>query len=239
MVILGVRYHNLTRRSALNRALSLADGSEKNQIFFLNLDCLYNALNDADYRQALSSSSLTLPDGIGIKLATRLFGGRMKENLNGTDFSPLLMSELTERGHKIYLLGGKEGVAKAAADVLRERIPAIQIVGAESGFFEGDDAVQSINQSGATVLFVGMGVPKQEKWIMQNREKLKPQLCLGVGALFDWISGAQMRSPLVFRRLNLEWFWRVLIEPRRMFKRYIVRDLPFLMVLLFSRSKTS
>lgn len=237
MNILDVQYHNLTRQSALNRAVSMADSRNKSQIFFLNLDCLYIALKDHSYRKTLSLSSLTLPDGVGLRIATWLFGGKMKENLNGTDFSPLLMEKLAEKGHKIYLLGGKSGVAKSAAEALRRRVPGIQVVGADSGYFEGGDVIQRINQSGATVLFVGMGVPVQEKWIMQNRDELNPQLCLGVGALLDWISGTQARAPLAIRRLNLEWVWRMVLEPRRMFTRYIVHDLPFLATLLFSRLK--
>ena len=234
--ILKVKLDNLTVQSAVRSAVDFVDRNPKGTLFFLNLDCLAKAQKDEEYRKVLNSSPLVLPDGIGLKLAAALFGRRVKENCNGTDFSPLLMSELTKQGYNVFLLGGQEGVAEKAAEVLRARIPGIRIAGTHHGYFESDDAmIEEINRSGADILFVAMGVPLQEKWIYRNREKLDPRLCLGVGALFDWLSGRHQRSPLLLRRMNLEWLWRIAIEPRRMSKRYLVYGLGFFLSLLVYR----
>lgn len=221
--VLKVKYDNVTVEKALEVAVSFLETHPKSSIFFLNLDCLNLAQQDAEYRDILNRASLVLPDGIGLKVVTALFGDRMKDNCNGSDFSPLLMRELAARGYKIFLLGGKEGVAERAAAAMKSRIPGLQIAGTHHGYFRNDEEViDAINRSGADILFVGLGAPVQEKWIDRHRERLSPKLCLGVGALFDWLSGHKRRSPLLLRKLHLEWFWRILIEPKRMSKRYLV-----------------
>ena len=171
----------------------------------------------------MNSADLVLPDGIGLKLATRILGGKMEEDCNGTDISPLLMQKAAEEGYKIYFLGAKEKIAEKAAENTRKQIPRIQIVGTHHGFFNNDkEVIKKINDSGADILFVAMGVPLQEKWIAKHRRELNPRLCLGVGALFDYLSGRIPRAPLFMRKMHLEWLWRIFIEPKRMFKRYIV-----------------
>ncbi|MCK5215260.1 MAG: WecB/TagA/CpsF family glycosyltransferase, partial [Candidatus Omnitrophica bacterium] len=112
----------------------------------------------------------------------------------------------------------------------------IQIVGTHHGYVEEDEAViDQINESGAEVLFVAMGVPIQEKWIHRNRDRLNPRLCLGVGALFDYLSGTIPRAPGIVRCLRLEWLWRCFVDPRRMIKRYFIDDTGFLIRLVFHR----
>src|SRR6185295_4244291 len=130
MVLLGVRFDNVYCKDALRACAVLSAGQRKAQVSFLNLDSLYKAVHDDEFRQALQFSDLVLPDGIGLKVAARLFGGRMKENCNGTDFCPLLMQVLAEEGRTLYLLGGKPGVAERTAEILKAKFPTIKIVGA-------------------------------------------------------------------------------------------------------------
>ena len=123
----------------------------------------------------------------------------------------------------MYLLGGRPGVAEGAAQKLTERFPTLQLAGWDHGYHEEDDEVIArINASGADILFVGFGVPLQERWICRNRERLNPRLCLGVGALLDFMSGRVPRAPRLLRTMRLEWAWRFLIEPRRLFRRYFI-----------------
>lgn len=234
MKLLGLRYHNLERQKALLRCLKLVADKKEASVFFLNLDCLYKACRDRRYRAALKKASLVLPDGVGLRIATALFGGRMRDNCNGTDLCPRLLRKCAQLGLPIFLLGGKEGVAHKAAQVLRSRYPEIKIAGTCDGYFQPEDedcVIAQVNNSGAQVLLVGFGAPLQEKWIFKNRSRLKPVLCLGVGALLDWISGTQPRAPAIVRKFSLEWAWRIAIEPQRMFRRYLLDDLPFLAYL--------
>lgn len=236
MNLLNVRYDNVTFEEALARAVFLANGEKKANLFFLNADCLYRAQRDKAYRDLLNTSDLILPDGIGLKLVTACFSGRMKANCNGSDFSPVFIKKLAEEGRRIYFLGAKDGVAARAAEALRRRIPGVQIVGTRSGYFGDDEEViRAVNSSGAEVLFVAMGVPQQEKWISKNRQKLNVKLCLGVGALFDYLSGNVPRAPQWMRQIHLEWFWRILVEPRRLAKRYLVNGSKLFWIVLKER----
>ena len=236
MKILNIKYDNFKLNTALEESLRLSRSNKKSNIFFLNIDCLRQAQKDEEYREIMCSADRVFPDGVGIKVASRIYGGYMKDNCNGTDLSPLLLERFAKRGDKIFLLGGNPGVARQAAVNLRRGMPNIQIVGTHQGYVEEDEAViDQINESGAEVLFVAMGVPIQEKWIHRNRDRLNPRLCLGVGALFDYLSGTIPRAPGIVRCLRLEWLWRCFVDPRRMIKRYFIDDTGFLIRLVFHR----
>ena len=222
-VLLNVKVNHLRLGEAISFIEKKINEKEiKTSIFFLNSDCLYKAQNDKEYRNILNSSDLILADGIGLKMITWIFGGKMKDNCNGTDLSPVIMKMAAKAGSKIFLLGGKAGVAEKVAVNLRIKIPDIQITGSYHGYFSNDsEMIQNINNSGADILFVAMGVPAQEKWIFRNRKLLSPRLCLGVGALFDYLSGDIPRAPKFMRVIGLEWLWRIFIDPKRMIKRYV------------------
>ena len=231
--LLGVRYDNIMCGEAIRQAISLLEARQKSSIFFLNIDCLQKAQKDVEYRKILASASMVLPDGIGINLLTWHYGKKMKENCEGSDLSPMLMAEAAKKGYKFFFLGAEEGIAEKAASTIRKKIPGINIVGTHSGYFDDTEGViREINSSGADILFVSMGVPLQEKWIAQNRKKLDPCLCLGVGALFEFLSGNVRRAPLVLQKLHLEWLWRVAMEPKRLWRRYFGDDLKFFIDVL-------
>ena len=238
MKLLGINYTNVTLTDALAIALTSLTNNKKSNIYFLNSDCLLKTQHDQEYCNIINPTNLILPDGVGIRFATWLFGGKMKGNCNGTDFSPLLMKKAAEKGYKIFFLGAKEGIAQKAAENVKKSIPGIHIVGTHSGYLNNDEeAVKMINDSQADILFVAMGVPIQEKWIARNRDKLSPRLCLGVGALFDYLSGNSPRAPKIIRILYLEWLWRVIVEPKRLFKRYLVDGVGFFCWLVGYRIK--
>jgi exopolysaccharide biosynthesis WecB/TagA/CpsF family protein len=239
VTLAGVSYDNLTLQRALDSAVELVRDGAGKEIFFLNLDCLRIAQTDGEYRELLKAAALVLPDGVGLRLATRLFGATMNANCNGSDFSPLLLRELAQRGHGCFFLGGRDGVAERAAKRVAGSIAGLRVVGTHGGYFTDDGSVvRMINASGAAVLFVALGVPRQEKWIARNRAELRPALCLGVGALFDYLSGAVPRAPRLVRALSLEWAWRVALEPRRMVSRYILAGLPFMLQLARTRLRS-
>ena len=121
MHIFNIKYNNISLENAVNSSYSIMDNQEKANIFFLNLNCLYIARKDKEYQDILNSSDLILSDGIGLRLVTRIFGGKMKDNCNGTDFSPIFMKEAAREGKKIFFLGGKDGVAERAAQNVKKQ----------------------------------------------------------------------------------------------------------------------
>ena len=236
--IIITRYDNITVPQALQRVENLLSEGGKRNAFFLNVNCLSIAYCDDTYRDILNKADLVLSDGVGLRLATWLFGGVMRDNCNGTDFSPRVMRLAAKEGYKVFFLGGEDGVARMAAERVGHSVPDLEIVGARSGIFSDDGpVVDEINASGADILFVAMGVPAQEKWIDRNRDRLDTRLCLGVGALLDYLSGIVPRAPLWMRKAQLEWFWRILLDPRRMAKRYLVDGLGFLVYLVYYRMR--
>jgi N-acetylglucosaminyldiphosphoundecaprenol N-acetyl-beta-D-mannosaminyltransferase len=229
-------YHNLDVAHALDAAEALLLGEVPAEICFLNIDSLRLASLDPEYRAVLKRAALVLPDGIGIRLATRVYGGTLREDCNGSDLSPKLVERAARHGLSVFLLGAQAPVVQRTAKVLQARYPGVRIAGTHHGYFtDSQPVLDKINASGAQLLLVAMGVPRQEKWIAQHRAELHPRLCMGVGNLFSWISGSQPRAPVWVQRLYLEWVWRILLEPRRLFRRYVLHDIPFLVGLALRR----
>lgn len=239
MRILDVHYDDLDEAQISQRILQLREQPGQALITYLNLDCLHKSTQDAEYRTILQNADMVCPDGIGLKLAIRFCGARkLGAYTNATDFFLRLVRESAGSGARLYFLGCDPGVAQAAAETLQAQNPGLLIAGTHHGFFPDDAAmVAEINASGADVLLIGTGAPRQEKWLWQHRSALKPKLLVAVGALFVWASGRQPRASLLLQRLRLEWAWRILLEPRRLFRRYILEDLPFFLSLLFKGVK--
>ncbi|WP_254437201.1 WecB/TagA/CpsF family glycosyltransferase [Ruegeria arenilitoris] len=208
----------------------LLDGTRRT-VFFLNAHCANIRARNHTYRAALARADMILPDGIGVDVAAKLQGVQLTENLNGTDFVPKLLKRAARFGQSVYLLGGSPGTAQAAAARLQHMIPDLAVAGTRDGYAGAarvDEAIDDINQSGADILLVAMGVPLQELWIMQNRHRLAPCIALGVGALFDFLAGNVRRAPRLVRRFRMEWAWRLAMEPRRMARRYLLGNFEFL-----------
>ncbi len=203
---------------------------KKTTVYFLNAHCYNIAQKDYEYRNIINKADFLLNDGIGIMLGARIFGVQLKENLNGTDFIPELLKLASKKNYTAYLLGAGTGVAGNAADRLRTALPGLQIVGSRSGYFsekENEEIVHAINQLAPDILIVGRGVPIQEKWIAENKESLKATIILAVGAYIDFASGRIPRAPRMVRFLKMEWVYRLLLEPRRMWKRYLIGNFLF------------
>ncbi|MFY0596441.1 MAG: WecB/TagA/CpsF family glycosyltransferase [Cognatishimia sp.] len=224
--VLGHRIDNLHTREAIAQILRPG----RRHVAFLNAHCANVATHNPHYSAVLENADMVLSDGIGIELAAKLQGSRIRENLNGTDFVPKLLADAAKLGKSIYLLGGKPGTAERAAKALQRRIPNLIIAGTRDGYEGAQDhaAAMAINNSKADILLVAMGVPMQELWIDRNFERLNTQICLSVGGLFDFLAGNVTRAPGWVRDLRSEWMWRLLMEPRRMAKRYLIGNLTFL-----------
>ena len=186
-------------------------------------------------RAWLASDEVTLVnDGIGLDIAAQLIHARRyRENLNGTDFVPYLFRN-APRQRKVYLFGGKPGIAEKVAAVI-ERDLGQRVVGLRNGYtgIAADELHAEINRSGAEIVLVALGNPLQEEWIRAHMPKIDATLFIGVGGLFDFMSGAARRAPLWIQKLHCEWLFRLSQEPRRLFKRYSV-DLISFFILCFS-----
>jgi exopolysaccharide biosynthesis WecB/TagA/CpsF family protein len=231
---------NTTHLPALG--LDLVDASQTQAIaallspgrrraYFMNAHCCNIRRRDTAYAQAVATADMLLPDGIGVELAGRMTGKRLAANLNGTDLVPALLAQAASMGKSVYLFGGTPGTAQAAANRLVNTIPDLRIAGTRDGFggaADTDAVIHDINDSGADIVLVALGVPMQELWLHANAHRIDAPLTLAVGALFDFLSGTVARAPKAVRRARLEWVWRLAQEPRRMAKRYLAGNTSFL-----------
>jgi exopolysaccharide biosynthesis WecB/TagA/CpsF family protein len=183
---------------------------------------------------AALSRATVFNDGVGIDIASSiLFGKRFPANLNGTDFTPMLLESL-DRPLRVYLLGSQLEVVNEASRRLQERFPRVSIVGSHHGFFSRDETnslVANIRLSQTELLLVGMGNPIQELWAAENAAQTGA-VVLCVGALFDFLSGRMPRAPTWVRALRFEWLYRLALEPRRLWRRYLCGFGPFLYTVL-------
>ena len=194
------------------------------------------AQKDLEYRSIINNADLVLSDGIGLKIASKIFGETMVDNCNGTDLSPKILKLAADNGYSVFFLGGEDGIALKAAENAKKTTPKLDIKGTHSGYFDDDKKiVDLINATGVDILFVAMGVPLQEKWIAKYREQLNCKLALGVGAFLDYLSGSIPRAPLWMRKCHVEWFWRCFIDPKRMLKRYFVDGFCFVVYVFLYR----
>ena len=229
--LFGLDIVRWTRRQTASELVAMARAGECATIQFVNAHCINTLHRDPSYREALSHADFILPDGSGLAIAAKLSGAKMDENLNGTDLFPAICEEAARMNVSLFLLGGAPGVASMAASAMQQRFPNLMIAGTRDGYWsEGEevDMLAEINRSGAGIVMVGMGVPLQEKWIARVRESLHAPVVMGVGGLFDYYSGRVARAPLPFRAAGCEWLWRLMLEPRRLFVRYVLGNPIFL-----------
>ena len=236
--ILGVPLVRLTADEALDEIERLAESSPPVFVAHANAYTLNSAAGDPSYGEVLRRAGLVLNDGKGVMLAARLLGDRFPADLNGNFFTPLLLRRAADRSWPVYLLGARPGVAAAAADVLVGSIPELQVSGVHDGYLSPadlDGVIAGIRDSGAEVLLVALGNPRQERWLDEHLAKTGVRIGVGVGAFFDFQTGTIPRAPEWMNRLGLEWVHRLVLEPRRMWRRYLVGNPLFLARVLRSR----
>lgn len=229
--LFGITLRNTEMNEALDWVFERAKTNRPTTMSFVNADCLNLAFIHADYREILENSDRVLPDGIGIHVACRMKKLRLRANLNGTDMFPRLCQRAAENGTSIYLLGARPDIAQAAADAMTTRFPGLRVAGTHHGYFseeQSSDIISQINASGADILCVAMGAPHQERWLARHAGELNPPMRMGVGGLFDYYSGRIRRAPQWVREIGMEWVWRIAMEPRRLWKRYVVGNPLFL-----------
>lgn len=242
--IYGVNIHNTSLDEASKIMEEYLKGDELRVISTPNTEIVMEAKKDDKLKAIINRADLIVPDGIGLIYASKIKKKPLQERVTGFDLSIKLLEIGNENGYRIYLLGGKEGVAKKAAQHIKEKYPNIEIAGFHNGYFKGSHTghkdsheelklIEDINSNKADIIFVGLGFPKQEIWIDENRDKMNAKVIIGNGGVMDILSGNSKRAPEIYQRLGLEWLYRLIQNPSRL-KRQLV--LPkFLLEAIFNK----
>lgn len=216
--ILGCRLDVLDAGQATQRIVELAERGPGAQIVTLGTEMVVYAQSDERFRDVVNACALSLCDTIGLLAVARWRGAPLRERVTGVELLERLCAVAAQRQIPIYFLGGAPGVAADTAAILEVRFPGLIVAGTRDGYFRDDEAAgvaQDVARSGARLLFVGMGSPRQEFWLAQHLAVTGCGAGIGVGGSFDVVSGRVTRAPLFARRLNLEWLYRLITEPRR------------------------
>ncbi len=232
--ILEIDVDRVDMEEALQRVDAMVRAGGPFQVLTPNVDHVMRALKDEDFRRLYRRGDLVVADGAPLVWASRYLGDPLPERVAGSDLTPRLCGLAAGRGYSVFLMGGRPGSAEEAARVLVERNPGLRIAGwdpAPMGFDKDPAAsralIEKIRKASPHLLFVALGSPKQDVWIHEHKEELGVPVSMGVGATLDFLAGKVKRAPRAFQKAGLEWFWRLLCEPRRLWRRYLLDDLPF------------
>ncbi|HEX2729675.1 MAG TPA: WecB/TagA/CpsF family glycosyltransferase [Rubrobacteraceae bacterium] len=227
--VLGVGVDPLTVEELETEVRRLARGAERAVVLNVNAHCLNLAYRDASLRDYFDRADVVFCDGFGVKLAAWLLGCWIPARITYADWMWRLAALAAREGFSVYFLGARPGVARRAADRLVARYPGLVVSGAHHGYFdhrtgtpENEAIVEGINAAVPDILVVGFGMPLQERWLMENRHRLNAKVALTGGAAFDYVAGNLRRGPRLLTDNGLEWLTRLLIEPRRLWRRYLI-----------------
>lgn len=232
--ILDVKIDEFTFTQVMTKITTFLKSRKLHQIVTVNPEFVLAAQKDIDFKNVLNNSDLSVPDGFGLKIGAWILGKKIGERLTGVDLTWELAKLASKNGFSIFFLGAAPGVAKKAALNIKKVYPSCKIAGYYAGTPEEKGIVDKINHSNADILFVAFGAPKQDKFIYQNRTKLKVKIAIGIGGTFDYISGIIPRAPLWMRKIGLEWLYRLIKQPKRasrIFRAVII----FPLTVFFSR----
>jgi N-acetylglucosaminyldiphosphoundecaprenol N-acetyl-beta-D-mannosaminyltransferase len=214
--LLGVNVSNETYEQITEKLLDRIRHNQKSFIVAIHPEKIMKAQSDAKLMELLNKADFQIPDGVGIILASKLKGGKIRQRVTGIDLMMYLCEAFAKNNKSIFLYGGQPGVAEKACECLKILYPNINITGVLNGYEKDEQIIRStINRANPDIVFVALGSPVQEYWIVNNMDHLSAQVFQGVGGSFDVISGRVKRAPSFFRKLGLEWLYRLLKEPVR------------------------
>ncbi len=234
--LLGTRIDAMSWEQAAGRILRWAQSGASRMVCLCNVHSLVSARRDAELAAALSVSDMNSPDGAPLAWLMRRRGWPEQQRLSGPDLMWRLLYEASRLHMPVFLLGGTAATLEKLQHVLQTTLPQLRLAGSLSPPFrtldadDNDRIAAAIHASGARIVLVGLGCPKQEKWMACQRGRI-PAVMLGVGAAFDYHAGVLQRAPLAWQRLGLEWLYRLAQEPLRLVSRYLVTNTLFLLSL--------
>lgn len=240
--IVGIPLHNVDTAETLECIKNFIEEGGPHQVCTPNVDFIMQAQKDPEFFRILNQSQLSVPDGMWVVYASRFLGTPLKENVKGRILVIHLCRQASEMGHSVFLLGGEPGVAAKAAEVLKKQFPNLKVAGTLAPSFgfeqnqsENNAVIEKLRQANPDILFVGLGAPKQDKWIANNLSKTGIPVALGIGCTFDVISGKVKEAPQWMTNVGLECLFRLLREPGRLWNRYLIRDPQFFWKVFLQR----
>lgn len=240
-VLAGIRIANLTLAEILDRIEDRLQTGGFARLAGVNAAILVEAEHHPDFHRAIATADFVTADGMSIVWASRLLpAGRLVERLATPDIVEELLPRAVRHGWRVFLLGAGPNVAETAAARLRERFPGLTLAGVRDGYFEWNQSVEiaeSIRATNADLLLVGMGSPRQELWLAEFGHLTGAKFALGVGGVLDILAGRATRAPRWMQKCGLEWFYRFIREPRRLWRRYLVGNVKFAGLVLRERRK--
>jgi N-acetylglucosaminyldiphosphoundecaprenol N-acetyl-beta-D-mannosaminyltransferase len=238
--ILGVYFSNLDEPELISFLDDRIGESIKTQVCFVPTNSILAARKSNYVMGVYNSADVVMCDGVPVQWASRLLRTPLKQRLTGFDFFPHFIQHCAQKNYSVFFLGAREGVAKQLATFYQSRYPGIRVAGFytppfAASFSKEQNAIMlsAINAAKPDVLFVSLTAPKQDIWIHQQLEHLNVKLAIGVGAAFDSEAGSLKRAPILMQKMGLEWFYRFLQEPGRMFRRYFIEAPIFVPLVMF------
>lgn len=236
--ILDVPFDALTMAEAVEKVMGFLADDKQHYICTPNPEIVMEAQHDKELMKILREADLVVPDGIGVVWASRYSEILLTERVAGYDLTQNIFSRIAGKNESVYFFGGAPGVASTAARQMKKVYPGLKIVGGHNGYFDAEEEkkiIADIKRLSPSILLVGLGAPKQEKWIYEHLEEVGAKVAIGVGGSFDVMAGNVKRAPKLFRKLGLEWFYRLITQPTRW--RRMLRLPKFVLTVLRKQKK--
>ena len=233
--IMGCFIDNLSMEQTLQKIESFIQTSQPHQHVVVNVDKVVKASRDPELRRIINECALVNVDGMPVVWASRLLGKALKERVAGVDLFEALVERAAQKGWRVFFLGAREEVVQAVKDLYARKLPRLRVAGYRDGYWNPEEeagVVKLIADSRPQLLFVAISSPKKEQFLDRYQAEMKVPFAMGVGGAFDVVVGKVKRAPVWMQKWSLEWFYRFLQEPRRMFRRYFIDDMYFFWLLL-------
>jgi N-acetylglucosaminyldiphosphoundecaprenol N-acetyl-beta-D-mannosaminyltransferase len=237
--ILGVKFDNLRFDEAVEKSINMLDADGANIIYTANPEIVMAARKDEEFFNIINSGDLVVADGIGVVIGSKIIKKPLYERIAGYDLVQNIFDKIKETDKTVYLFGAAPLVIEAAAIKMKKKHEGLKIVGTHNGYFKEEEEqaiIEEINAVSPSLLLVGLGAPRQEKWIYKYKNELNVKLIIGVGGSFDVMSERVKRAPKVFIKLGLEWFYRLITQPTRFVR---MLQLPLFLIEVIFKGKKS
>lgn len=236
--LLGIDIDALDTTGLRDKIVAFTQTKTARTVMYVNADCMLIARKNKQYQHVLNQADLVYADGVGVVWGAKLWGHSLPGRSTGADFMPDFCQTFADIGLRLFFLGASPGVAEQAAKQLRKKIPNLLITGTHHGYFtpeQEQEVITKIQSAKPDIVVVGLGAPYQEFWISEHADTLGGTVLWGVGGLFDFLSGNTKRGPQWLLDHGFEWLCRLLTEPKRLWRRYLIGNTTFIFYLLQNR----